>query len=202
MRVKRLAAIWFALVLSNLAWTSIAVQPEQATLQLVPHTIRLEVNTTTVLDLAVTEVSGLYGVEAHLRFDPEVLEIVDADPTRPGVQLESGTFPTPDFVALNQVDNQTGTIDYAVTQLSPREPREGSGVVAHISVRAKRPSTTQVEITEFILTDTSAGVIEAVGKDSQIKVRRSVPWLLFGTGGVLLLLIVGGVGYAATIGRK
>jgi hypothetical protein len=202
MRVKRLTAIWIVLVLSALALTGFNIQPVQATLQLVPNTIQLDVNTTTVLDLAVTQVSGLYGVEAHLRFDPQVLEVVDADPTREGVQLEFGTFPAPDFVALNQVDNDAGTIDYAVTQLSPREPREGSGVVAQIKVRAKQPSTTQIEIVEFILTDTSAGVIDAVAENGQVKVRPNVPWLLLGAGGVLLLLLVGGVGYAITIGRK
>ena len=202
MRVKRLAAIRIVLVLSTLALAGFNIQPVQATLQLVPNTIQLDVNTTTVLDLAVTQVSGLYRVEAHLHFDPQVLEVVDADPTREGVQLESGTFPTPDFVALNQVDNDAGTIDYAVTQLSPREPRAGSGVVAHIKVRAKQPSTTQVEIVKFILTDTSAGIIDAVAENGQVKVRPNVPWLLFGAVGVLVLLIVGGVGYAITIGRK
>ena len=202
MRVKRLAAIWIALVLSTLALTGFNIQPVQATLQLVPQTIQLDVNSTTVLDLVITQVSGLYGVEAHLRFDPNALEIVDADPTRDGVQLESGTFPAPDFVALNNADNRSGTIDYAVTQLSPREPREGSGIVAHITVRAKRPSKTQIEITEFILTDTAASAIDAVGKNGQIEVRQNVPWLLYAAGGVLVLLLAGGVGYATTLGRK
>ena len=202
MRVKGFAAIWVALVLSTLALAGFDVQPVQATLQLVPRRVQLDVNTTTVLDLAVTQVSGLYGVEAHLRFDPQVLEIVDADPTAAGVQIESGTFPAPDFVALNQVDNDAGTIDYAVTQLSPREPREGSGVVAHIKVRAKQASTTQVEIVDFILTDTSAGTIDAVGENGQIKIRPNVPWLLLGVGVVIVLLIVGGAGYAITVERK
>jgi hypothetical protein len=174
----------------------------QTTLQLVPNSVQLDVNSTTVLELAVTQVSGLYGVEAHLRFDPQALEIVDADPTTEGVQLESGTFPAPDFVALNQADNEAGTIDYAVTQLSPREPREGSGVVARIQVRAKRPSTTQVEIAKFILTDTSAGIIDAVGENGQVKIRPKVPWLLLGAGSVIALLIAGGVGYVIVIGRK
>jgi hypothetical protein len=154
------------------------------------------------VDLAITQVSGLYGVEVHLRFDPDAIQVVDADPTRSGIQLESGTFPAPDFVALNQVDNRAGTIDYAVTQLSPREPREGSGVAAKIRVQAKQPSTTQIEIVKFILTDTSAGVIDAVSENSQIEIRQNVPWYLYALGGGLLLLIAGGVGYRRTVGRK
>lgn len=204
MRVKRLAVILTVLVLSTLAWAGLDVlaEPAQTTLQLVPQTVQLDVDNTTVIDLAVTQVSGLYGLEAHLRFDPEALEIVDADPTRDGIQIESGTFPAPDFVALNQADNRAGTIDYAVTQLSPREPREGSGVVAHITVRAKQPSTTQIEIVRFILTDTAAGVIDAVGENGQIQIRQNVPWLLYAVGGGGLLLIAGIVGYATVIRRK
>ena len=202
MRAKRLAAIGLAFVLYTLALTGFAPGSARATLQLVPRTTALDVNQTTVVDLAITEVSGLYGVQVHLRFDPEAIEIIDADPTRDGVQLESGTFPSPDFVALNQVDNHAGTIDYAVTQLSPREPREGSGIVAHITVRAKQPSTTQIEIEKFILTDTAAGVIDAVGENGQIEVRQSVPWLLYAAGGGLLLLLAGGIGFAIVTARK
>jgi hypothetical protein len=185
-----------------LALAGFVPAPARATLQLIPQTAALDVNQTTVVDLAIAQVSGLYGVQVHLRFDPQAIEIVDADPTRDGVQLESGTFPAPDFVALNQVDNLAGTIDYAVTQLSPREPREGSGVAAHIIVRAKQPSTTQIEIVEFILTDTAAGVIDAVGENSQIEVRHRVPWLLYAAGGGLLLLLAGGVGFAKVTARK
>jgi hypothetical protein len=204
MRVKRLVAIGTVLVLSTLALAGFDIQSStaQTTLQLVPQTVQLDVNSTTVLDLVITEVTGLYGVQVHLQFDPEVLEVVDADPTREGVQIEPGTFPAPDFVALNQVDNLAGTIDYAVTQLAPREPREGSGVVAQITVRAKRPSTTQIEIVKFILTDTAASAIDAVGKNGQIEVRQNVPWLLYAAGGVLALLIAGGAGYAIILGRK
>jgi len=41
-----------------------------------------------------------------------------------------------------------------------------------------------------------------VGENGQIKIRPNVPWLLLGAGVVIVLLIVGGVGYAITVGRK
>jgi hypothetical protein len=71
-----------------------------------------------------------------------------------------------------------------------------------MTVRAKQPSTTRIEIVEFILTDTSAGVIDAVGENGQIQVRQTVPWLLYAAGGGLLLLIAGVVGYVTITGRK
>jgi hypothetical protein len=190
--------------LSFLILSDLGVQAGQATatLQLAPQTVQLGVGRTETIDLALAGVSGLYGVEVHLRFDPAVLEILDSDLNRDGVQIESGTFPVPDFVALNQVDNVAGTVDYAVTQLSPREPSEGSGTVAEITLKGKQPATSQIEIESFILTDTAAGTIDAVSQHGQVEIRRNVPWLLFAAGGGALLLIAGGIGYAIALARK
>jgi LysM repeat protein len=92
---------------------------------------------TTEVAIRIENVTRLYGVEVHLTFDPNYLEIQDADPDKPGVQLQTGSFPAPDFVVQNQADNLQGTIDYAVSQLAPREPVDGSGVLATIAVKTK-----------------------------------------------------------------
>jgi hypothetical protein len=93
-------------------------------------------------------------------------------------------------------------MDYAVTQISPREPQDGSGVAARITIRAKQPATTQVTIERFILTDTALGTIGAATKNGQVEIRRNVPWLLFAAGGGALLLVAGGIGYAIALARK
>jgi len=92
---------------------------------------------TTEVAIRIENVTRLYGVEVHLTFDPNHLEIQDADPDKPGVQLQTGTFPAPDFVVQNQADNLQGTIDYAVSQLAPREAVDGGGVLATIAVKTK-----------------------------------------------------------------
>lgn len=90
-----------------------------------------------VIKIRIENVKDLYGAELHMKFDPSVVEVVDADPTKDGIQLMPGDFPKPEFVALNRADNKVGTIDYALTQLNPTPPANGSGTVVSILFRGK-----------------------------------------------------------------
>lgn len=91
--------------------------------------------------IRIENATHLYGVEVHLAFDPARLEVQDADPNKEGIQIQAGDFPNPDFVVQNQADNTKGTIDYAVTQLAPREAIDGSGVLATVMVKGKDTSS-------------------------------------------------------------
>jgi LysM repeat protein len=102
---------------------------------------------TTEVAIRIENVTRLYGAEVHLIFDPNYLEIQDADPDKPGVQLQTGSFPASDFVVQNQADNVQGTVDYAVTQLAPREPVDGGGVLATITVKTKGEGTSRLAFT-------------------------------------------------------
>lgn len=82
--------------------------------------------------VTVTHVSDLYGVELHLAFDASRLQVVDADPATPGVQIEDGTLLKVGFTPVNQADNKAGRIDYAVAQMPPTTPATGDGVLAQI----------------------------------------------------------------------
>lgn len=158
-----------------------------AVLKVTPSALKLNVGDTATLDLAIEQVEGLYGIEVHLKFDPKALEIVDADSDKEGVQLQAGAMPAPDFVVLNVVDNVAGTADYAVTQLPPNQPGEGSGVVAHITVRAKESSTTQIRIERFLLADTSGNSIKAVSQHGQVHVGGDPTWLLVAVAAFLIV---------------
>jgi hypothetical protein len=185
---------WMWFVVSALLLTGFVYQPG-AVLHTSPQTAQLKVGDTTTIDVMLADVHGLYGVEIHLVFDPEALEVVDAAPDTEGVQLEPGTLPVPDFVVQNEVDNGAGTIDYAVTQLPPSNPGEGSGVVARVTFRAKKPSVSLVRFEQFLLADTIGGNIDARPQDGQIKVQRRSLWMLYATAGATLALVVGGIGY-------
>jgi hypothetical protein len=191
---------WMGLVLAALLLTGFVYQPG-AVLHTSPQTAQLRVGDTTTMDVMLADVHGLYGVEIHLAFDPVALEVVDAAPDTEGVQIEPGTLPVPDFVVLNEVDNGAGTIDYAVTQLPPSDPGEGSGVVARVTFRAKRPSVSSVGFEQFLLADTIGGNIDARSQDGQIKVQSRSQWMFYAAAGATLALAVGGIGYLA-IRRK
>ncbi len=128
-----------ALIISAVLWLASGAAPAAAaadpTVSLGPPALELAAGQTAALPVAVTEIRDLYGFEIHLRFDPTVVQVADADLASAGIQMAPGSFLSADFVALNRADNQTGTIDYAATQLNPQEPRSGSGTLLIIQFR-------------------------------------------------------------------
>ena len=91
--------------------------------------LELSVGQSVPLPVRVADVQDLYGFEMHLRFDPAIVQVADSDPNSSGVQVATGDFLSADFVVQNRADNQAGTIDFAVTQLNPSEPKSGSGTL-------------------------------------------------------------------------
>ena len=112
----------------------VAVQPtvdhNLPGLQIVPTTNQLHVAEASVVEIRLDNAADLYGLHLSLEFDPAFLQVQDADPSKRGIQVAAGRLPAPDFTVVNDVDNARGLIEYAVTQLNPRQPAQGDGVVA------------------------------------------------------------------------
>jgi hypothetical protein len=170
-----------------------AEQP--AILQVSPPNSRIRVGQRAIIELTVDQVSGIYGAEIHLRFDPKVLQVVDADPGQEGTQLELGTLPSPDFVVQNRADNTAGTIDYAVTQLPPTQPGQGEGVIARVTFEAKQAAVSQVQFEQFVLADTEGRNIVAVAQNGQIQVANTSTWILGAAIGLPLAFLAIGIGW-------
>ena len=185
-----------ALLVAVLAWD---VAASQTVIKLIPQEERIQIHKETTVDLTVEQVSELYGAQILIRFDPTVLEVVDADPAKEGVQVQPGTLPSPDFIVQNMADNQAGTIDYALTSLPPSKPSNGDGVIAHITFRAKKAAVSQLIVEQALLADTTGGSIEATSQHGQIRVTSGSIWLLAIGGGLAALLVIGGgIGYIVT----
>ena len=201
---KRSVTVWLCTVLPLLALTGFVRHgdPPQARLYVGPQATRLRVGDTTTLDLTIAQARKLYGIEIHLEFDPEAIEIVDADPAQEGIQLKPGTLPTPDLVVQNQADNDAGTIDYAVTQLPPRQPGEGTGVVARITLRAKQSSVSDIHFQEYLLADTNGDNIDAISQDGRIRVQDRSLWILSALAGTIAILTIGSIGFVLKRGRR
>jgi len=129
------------------------------------------------VSIVVVRAQDLYGIDVRARFDPSVVEVVDADSSLAGIQLASGVFLTPDFVVRNAADNTNGTIQYAITQINPSEPASGDGVIVTVALRglvAGRQSAFTIESillanrdgTPLPATATN-GVITVVGSNGQ-----------------------------------
>jgi hypothetical protein len=92
-----------------------------------------------VVDIYIEDVVGLNAVDIRVSFfDTTIAQVLDQLPA-PGVQIQPlYTFLQPDFPASNTVNNTTGTIRYAVTQVFPNLPVTGSGPVARITFQGQQ----------------------------------------------------------------
>jgi hypothetical protein len=145
--------------------------------------------------IRIENATRLYGAEVHLAFDPTRLEVRDADPDTEGVQIQAGDFPIPDFVVQNRADNVRGTIDYAATQLAPREAVDGSGVLATVTIKGKDRGTSSLTFAGAKLADPDGQEIPSQSVDGQVEIAATaVPGsmdssLLIGTGAAVILVI-------------
>lgn len=116
------------------------------------------------VEIVLDNVVNLYGAEAHLAFDPAILQVQDADPETPGEQIALGKAfrERNHFVAVNRIDNQKGTIDLVVTLVNPAEPLQGRLVLATFSVLAIGAGATDIRFNRLLLADTGANAIGVI----------------------------------------
>jgi hypothetical protein len=139
--------------------------------KIAPPVSMVSVSGTVGIDVEVDNVEGLYGVDVRFTFDPELLAVVDANQSRPGIQVQPGTFLTGAgsyFAALNAADNAAGTVAFALTLLNPAQPVSGSGAVVHIDFRALRAGTGVLHFTSVVLVDRNADTMLSVQQDGEI----------------------------------
>ena len=122
------------------------------------------------VSILVDNAEQMYGVEFHLQFDPNVVQVVDADSSKPGVQVAAGDWLNNTFVAVNKADNETGKIDFAVTRLNPAPPVSGSGVIATITFKAKNNGTSPLKVEKEIIASREGNEIKSVWQDGAIGV--------------------------------
>lgn len=140
-----------------------------------PGSGNLNLNGTTVLEIRVENVSDLYAADLELRFDPAVLQVQDSDGSRDGVQIAPGTFPNPDFVAENIVDNATGVVRYALTQLPPSSPLNGSGLMASVTFQGVGNGVSNITISSFALATNQGQSIAATVANGTLTVGSGGP---------------------------
>ena len=113
--------------------------------------VRLEpasacIKDTRTLRVKVDHVVELYGYSLRLTFDPQVIQVVDADPAKDGVQIAlCGLFAGRSFYeAANTVDNDAGVIDYSVLLTGGRSVT-GTGLLVCINLSAQGNGSSTME---------------------------------------------------------
>lgn len=144
------------------------------TVAITPASVELQCGETQVVDIRINDVTDLYGADVRVTYDPSVVEVVDANPTAPGVQIEPGDRPDVSggqgLVQVNSVDVDTGTISYAAIRLNPAPAQSGNGVIASVTFRGKADGTSPVTLVSVVLSDESALPIDSIPVNGQIEV--------------------------------
>jgi LysM repeat protein len=99
-----------------------------------------------------------------------VLQVVDQDSAKAGVQVALGDFLQPDFVQQNSADNSTGRITCVVSQLAPTGPVTGSGDLLVITFEGKATGQSAITYTDLKLAKSDGTEIVAVTETAEIVV--------------------------------
>jgi hypothetical protein len=122
------------------------------------------------MHIVIEDVTDLYGFEYEITFDPTVLEVVDAEPAREGIQIQAGDFISPDWELENTVDIDGGTIAYALSQRNPSQPVSGDGILTVITWRGKAAGTSPITLAHVLLAAPGGVEIPASAEDGRIVV--------------------------------
>jgi hypothetical protein len=141
-----------------------------------PATISVKPGEQLTVEIAAAGMTNLYAAEVHLRFDPQVLAVLDADPKQEGVQLEAGSFLDPQhgFVVANKADNGEGTALFAITLVNPAPPVQGDGVLARVSFKALQSGTADIQLEKALMVNNSVKLIEISTEGAQAQIGGQV----------------------------
>lgn len=119
----------------------------------------------------VQDVVDLYAADVRMSFDPTKVHVVDANPAKPGTQIEMlDEFLSPDFVLRDVADNVTGTIWYANSQVNPSEEVSGSGALARITMQSSAGGTFLLVFTFHELVVRNGDPIETTAIDCRVTI--------------------------------
>lgn len=130
-----------------------------------PASLELDCGETATVEVRISDVEDLFGVDIKVSYNPAVLEVVDSNATTPGTQIQPGDLPDVSggqgLIQVNTVDTTGGTVSYAAVRLNPAPAQSGSGVIAKITFKGKATGTSPITLVSAILADQTARAIPA-----------------------------------------
>ena len=137
--------------------------------------LEIPLNTRVEVPVEVRDVSELYAVDLTIRFDPDVLQVEDANPNQAGVQPGLATFLDAGMTLFNEVDNETGTVRFVMSQINPSEGKSGSGNLLVLYFVGKRAGASQVAVEHVEASDRYGVAITLSEVDAEIVVSANAP---------------------------
>ncbi|MBC7241078.1 MAG: PEP-CTERM sorting domain-containing protein [Anaerolineae bacterium] len=189
--MKRIGLAMIITVAALLGLVAYAYAQAGASVVVSPATQSVEMGQPAQVAIRINNVTGLYGAEVHIHFDPTVLKVAS---------VTSGDLLDPAHSSvISNHDNTAGTIDYAVTLLAPAPAVSGSGTLFTVRFDTLKDGTSAVDITNAILVNAEGAQISATVSDGQVSVTLppEIP-----EAGTLALLASGLAGLAVFARRK
>lgn len=118
----------------------------------------------------IRDVADLYAVDIEIQFDPDVVQVEDANPSKKGVQPALGTFLEAGLALYNIVDNDAGVVQFAMTQVNPAEAKSGSGVVLILYFTGIAEGESTLTVSRLDLATRSGEAIPVEAVDSSVEV--------------------------------
>ena len=167
--------------------SSLAVAPVLAApiVSIQPSAKSVSVNDTFSVDVAIADVTDLYGFQFDLAFSPTVLAVIDITE---GTFLSSGGEAT--VFIQGFIDNNAGTITFtADTLVGAISGVTGSGILASVSFQALGEGSSVVELSNIVLLDSTLSDIAFNSENGTVNVESMTAVPLPST----LLLFLSGI---------
>lgn len=114
------------------------------------------------LDLQVGKLPEVYGAELELRYDPSVIELVDADSNKAGIQASIGSIwkDQPQFLLQNEGDNKKGSLAVALSLLAPAQPLTKGGSLMQAKFRTLKAGSADLRLMKLRFGDSTGQLYE------------------------------------------
>lgn len=147
--------------------TSVSFAP--ASLSLVPGQV-------VTISVQINNVTNLFGYELHMGFDPAVVQVLDDDAAKTGINITPGSFlaPGPYAVMPNEASNITGTVKFAMTLIGGTSV-SGNGTLATLTLQAVAPGDAQLGLTQVNLSDDNGFPIAYSWNNASVVVLQVTP---------------------------
>lgn len=144
------------------------VEPEGAVLKVEPAQLTLCAQASSG-EVNIENVAALSALQLEVSYDPAVVQVIDADPARDGVQVQVGDAFAGGFIAQNSVDSVTGRITFAAT-LFGGERIDGDANIIEVDWQPQAVGVAAINLEDVILVDNFGQIIDFTPQNGTIEV--------------------------------
>ncbi len=148
-------------VIDEPATPMVKVDPERL------ETTLCDLRRTTVIK--VEDVSNLTGVELEVTYDPDVIQVIDAEPGQRGVQVRRDSIFDTASISQNAVDTRNGRIFFGADLLGSQTIAGDQNLIA-IDWRPQQVGASPVVLARVVLRDAAGKPLEFDSQDGSVEV--------------------------------